>query len=424
LRRRVREQPARRLTARIEKIGAQGDGVARGDGWEVFTPLTAPGDLAVIEARGRSGKLIELIESGPDRAAAPCAHYGICGGCALQHVNLAFQRRWKRERIVEALAAAGLDAPVSDSVATLAASRRRATFAVRKSRDGALLGFNARRSSEVVDISGCLVLEPKLVEKLSALRSLAATIPAREFDLAATLCENGLDVHAIGDRIAELNGRERVLTADAARNAGCVRLSVNHAPIVTFAPPVIHIDGLSLAPGPGAFLQASRDGEGALIALVKEACAGAARIADLFSGCGTFSLPLARTASVLAVDSDKAGLEALGVAVRQAQSSGIALKSVQTEMRDLIERPLTGAELKNFEAIVFDPPRAGAKEQAHEIANARAPVVVGVSCNPATFARDARMLADGGYTLSQVTPIDQFVYSPHVELIGVFRRKR
>ena len=184
----------------------------------------------------------------------------------------------------------------------------------------------------------------------------------------------------------------------------------------------MHFDGIAVTPPPGGFLQASREGEAALIGLVKQAAAGAKKIADLFSGCGTFALPLARDATLFAVDSDRASIEALARAAGDAQGAGLKINPVKSEARDLFERPLTAKELKGFDAIVFDPPRAGAAAQAAEIAASGVATVIGVSCNPATFARDARIIVGGGYALSQATPVDQFVYSPHVELVGVFRK--
>lgn len=418
-----KKTPARRGTARIESIGAGGDGVATLDGARVFVPLTAPGDLAVIEFSGERGTLVEIREAGPDRADAPCRHYGECGGCSLQHVSRDFYRRWKRQRIIDALAREGLgEAPVGETIETPAASRRRAVFAARKTRDGTMLGFNARRSSEVVGIEDCIVLHPDLLARLPALRALAAKIGAGEFDLSVTLCDNGLDV-AIGGRAArEPRGPQLSELLAAARAANVIRLSMNGDLLALLEPPIVHFDGVPATPPPGGFLQASREGEAALIRLVKEAAAGARKIADLFSGCGTFALPLAREATVFAADSDLASVEALERAGAGAQAAGLKINPLKCETRDLFERPLTAKELKGFDAVVFDPPRAGAAAQAAEIAASGVGTVIGVSCNPATFARDAAILKAGGYALTHAAPVDQFVYSSHVELVGVFRK--
>ncbi len=423
-RREKKAAPAQRFTVRIEDIGASGDGIATVDGARIFVPLTAPGDLADIEARGDRGVLIDLKEKSPHRIDAPCRHYGQCGGCSLQHVARGFYRDWKRRRVADALAREGLaDAEVAETIETAAASRRRAVFAAKKARNNVTLGFNARRSSEIAEIGGCLILHPDLAARLSALRAMAAKIDAPEFDLSATLCDNGLDLAVSGKGAKEPRGAALVALLDEAQRAGVVRLSRNGEVLAVFAPPVIHFGGVAVTPPPGGFLQASRQGEAALTALVAGAVSGAKKIADLFSGCGTFALPLAREATVYAVDTDRAAIDALASAAAGAQRAGLKINPVKSEVRDLFERPLTAKELKGFDAIVFDPPRAGAAAQAAEIAASGVKTVVGVSCNPATFARDAAILTEGGYMLSRATPVDQFVYSPHVELVGVFRRR-
>ncbi|NWG91309.1 MAG: class I SAM-dependent RNA methyltransferase [Parvularculaceae bacterium] len=421
-RHRSRETPPRRAVARIAEIAAAGDGVAIVDGARIYAPLTAPGDVVEIDIRGGRGEVIALKEAGPHRAAAPCRHYGQCGGCSLQHVTRAFYRDWKRARVVDALAREGLgEAEVRPTLETPAASRRRATFAVRKLGDCAILGFNARRASEIVDLEDCLILDRNLADMLQALRALAATIDAGAFDLSVTQCENGLDAVAIG-KIRTPEGRGRAALIEAARRAGIVRMTVNDEPIVAFAAPVVRFDGLAVTPPAGSFLQASREGEAALIGLVKEALAESRKIADLFSGCGAFALPLARTATVSAFDADRAAIAALATAAGAAQREGLNINPVKVEARDLFERPLSAKELKGFDALIFDPPRAGAEAQATAIAQSGVALVVGVSCNPKTFARDAVLLVSGGYRLSHVVPVDQFVYSAHVELVGIFRK--
>ncbi|MFZ5616637.1 MAG: class I SAM-dependent RNA methyltransferase [Pseudomonadota bacterium] len=407
---------------RIEEIGAGGDGVAIIDGARVFVPLTAPGDIAEIDIRGERGTLVALAGRSPYRAEPPCRHYGRCGGCSLQHVAHDFYHEWKRNRVVSALAREGFGGTqVKAMIQTPTASRRRAAFAVKKLQGRILLGFNARRSTDIVDIEDCLVLDPGLKVRLPALRALSSEIAAPSFDLSVTLCDNGLDIVVMGSAEAP-RGAFLAGVINAAKAAGAARLSLNDEILALFAPPVVSFDGVCVIPPPGGFLQASREEEDTLIALVKEAAAGARKIADLFSGCGTFALPLAKTATVCAADADGASIDALVDAAANAQRAGIGINPVKAEKRDLFERPLTAKELKVFDAVVFDPPRAGAAAQAVEIAKSDVPLVIGVSCNPGTFARDAAILAQGGYTLSHVVPVDQFVYSPHVELVGVFNR--
>ncbi len=416
------ERPARRVTARIDDIASAGDGVALIDGGRVYIPTTAPGDVIEVDVRGERGTLVHINEPSPHRADAPCPHYGACGGCSLQHLTAEFYRNWKRLRVIDALAREGLgDAAVAPIIETPAASRRRAVFAVRKSRDLVILGFNPRRSFDVVDIDCCVILHPDLLARLPALRALASKIAASSFDLSVTLADNGLDVVIMG-KVGSPNGLDRSALIAAARDAGVVRLSLGDEALVQFASPIVCFDAITVTPPPGAFLQATRDGESALIALVKKAAGDAKMIADLFCGCGTFTLPLAKSATLVAYDSDRISIEALLRSAGAAQRVGGGINPVRAEARDLFERPLPAKELKAFDAIVFDPPRAGAALQAAEIARSGVETVVGVSCNPTTFARDAAILVQGGYTLSQATPVDQFVYSAHVEIVGIFRR--
>ncbi len=421
--------PPRAVTVRIDEIGAKGDGVAMRDGAPVFIPYTAPGDLVRAEVSGDRGRRVEILEPGPDRRAAPCSLYGRCGGCALQHVAPDFYRAWKRAQVSEALRMAGLNvACVAPLVEIAEASRRRATFTTRRSRDrdgtpGVEIGFFEKRSRRLAPLSACLVLDPSLMRQLDALRAMTAITPDDWGDpaLAVTLCDNGLDVNFLAKGADRFPPPSFVNALPDAMAAGDVaRVSVNSETILQIAAPIVRFGDVDVTPPAGGFLQASRAGEAALIELVREGVGGVRRIVDLFSGCGTFTLPLATSAGVAAFDNDAPAVKALKTAAAGAQASG--LRPVRATMRNLFERPLTAGELNEFDAIVIDPPRAGAIAQAREIAASRVPRIVAVSCNPKTFARDARILADGGYRLTQVTPVDQFVYSPHIEVIGVFEK--
>ncbi len=416
--------PPRLLTVRIETIGARGDGVGRtGDSETVFVPLSAPGDLLAVEARGDRGTIVEIVERSPARGDPVCRHFGVCGGCAFQHLSRAEEARWKADLVTAALERAGVEPGRLNPVLTMPpASRRRAVCAVRRAKGAVQLGFNERRSSNLVSIEECPVLKPALASRLAALRALAALIPCAAFDVAATACDNGLDLNIVAPRLKALPMTEARVIADAMREAGAVRLSLNGGAVLALADPIVAFDGIPVTPPPGAFLQASREGELALTGLVKAAAGGARKVADLFSGCGAFALPLAKGATVFAADSDRAAVEALTRAGAAAQGGANPIRPLRTEVRDLIERPLTARELKAFDAIVFDPPRAGAGRQAAEIAKSGVSIVIGVSCNPQTFARDAGLLVAGGYRLVEVTPVDQFVYSPHIELVGVFAK--
>lgn len=421
---RERSEPAlKKVTARIEKIGAQGDGVAMVEEKSVYAPLTAPGDEVKLACRGERGVLEDIITPSPHRAAPPCCYFGACGGCALQHVSDDFYRDWKRRLVIDALTREGFDEEiVAPLVACPPASRRRARFAVRRTAAGLVFGFNARASANIIDIDSCVILTPALDAMLPRLRVLAAAAPSRwrRFDLAVTLCDNGADIVLTdGEAAEDLTGQERLQLADAAKEAKAIRLSIDAAPVIVLETPSVRFGDVAVSPPPGGFLQASREGEDALAGFVTQQSGNARRVADLFSGCGTFSFPLARRAIVHAVDGEAAAIAALDEAARKADLR----HPLTSERRNLFDRPLTPEALNPFDAVVFDPPRAGAQAQAAQLARSRVPIVISVSCNPASFARDASVLRAGGYVLSQVLPVDQFVYSAHVELAGLFTKE-
>ena len=297
-------------------------------------------------------------------------------------------------------------------------SRRRAVLTARRQRDGqATLGYHRRKSAELVDLQECPVLQPAIVERLAALRAIAAALPAREARLTVLATSAGLDISAEhgGNRLGAAAVSE---IARIAAKQQLARIAVNGETVIERVPPVLAFAGIDAVPPPGAFVQAVEAAELEMTRLVREAVAGSTRVADLFCGVGTFALPMARNARVLAVDSDDKALAALDAAVRRAQG----LKPVETKLRDLLRTPLGAKELEGFDAVVFDPPRAGAKAQAERLAQSQVPLVVAVSCDPGTLARDLRILVDGGYSLEGVTPIDQFLFSAHVEAVAVLRR--
>ena len=406
----------------IASLGARGDGIARNEGAEIFVPYALPGErVRTLVSEGR-GRVEEILKASPHRVDASCRHFGDCGGCALQHASQDFYLGWKRDLVIEALARVGLkEARVNEVVRIEPATRRRASFAVKRTGDGAVFGFNARASHRIVEIVSCGILRPALFDALPGLKALAAALPGdwRSFDMSVTLCDNGLDVDVVPPKGArELEGAALQSLGAAMRAAGIVRVSIGREPLLTLTAPVVRFAGVPVSPPAGGFLQASFEGEMALAALVEGAAIGARRALDLFCGAGAFSLPLSKTATVHAVDSDKPAIAALAAAARSSP-----YRPITAEARNLFERPLMADELRDYDFVLFDPPRAGAREQAGEIARSRVPAVVGASCNPATFARDAALLAAGGYALLEVTPVDQFVYSPHVELVGVFAKR-
>jgi len=420
-----RVAPVRTVETEITEIGAKGDGVAMVDGEMVFVPNTTPGDFVQIEEQGGKGRVLELLRLGPDRIEPPCPLYGKCGGCALQHVTSNFYRSWKRDQVIAALAAVHIDTPVDVLVVLPAASRRRAQFYVQRSGAVAAIGFHKRRSRDLVPLNACLVLHPDLEKRLDALRDLASAAPHNwaAFAMSVTLCDNGLDINFTSSKeLEEPHPKDLQKLTAAMTKAGVVRLSSNQEILVTLSAPSIRMGRTLISPPPGGFLQVSTEGQSTLTDLVCDAVRGAKKTADLFSGCGTFSLPLAEFTSVSAYDSDALAIDALRDAAGLAQAHG--LTPVKAEVRNLFERPLSADELKDFNTVVVDPPRAGAIHQMRELAQSKVACVVSVSCNPKTFSRDARILMDGGFSLKKVTPVDQFVFSSHVELVGVFRKQK
>ncbi|MBT8473562.1 MAG: methyltransferase [Marinicaulis sp.] len=416
---RPRAKPSQTVTAPIDAIGVRGDGVARVGGRTIYVPFTAPGDVAEIEAAGERGILKSLSKKSDFRREPPCKHCGQCGGCALQHVSEDFYKNWKAERVAEAIIREGFSAGIVRPVIfCAAASRRRALFAVRKKQGNVILGFHERASRRIVDIEECHVMTPALAAALPALKDFARAVCeySDAFNLLATACENGIDINLRGT--VDLDGPGAFAdVSDAAREADFLRLAINNETLVEFKTPVVSFGEISAVIPPGAFLQASRRGEEAILNAITNELNGESRIADLFCGCGSFSLPLSKQTQVKAYDSERRAIHSLE---KTAKAGGL---NVDPQRRDLFRNSLTPLELNEFDAIVIDPPRAGAAAQASEIGKSAVPLVISVSCNPSTFARDASILRDGGYELTKVTPVDQFVYSPHIEIAGVFRRQ-
>lgn len=391
---------------RIERLGAEGDGIAAG----AFYPFTLPGE------RVRPGTPVEVLEPSEARVMPPCPHFGTCGGCSVQHASDPFLAEWKQDLVHRALAARGLTTPFGPTHVSPPRSRRRAVLTVRRTRKTVQIGFHERASRKVVDLSDCHVLRPGILALRPMLGALARLGASRNGPLKVLVTEStaGWDLHVTGGKA--LDG---ALRAALARAAGAVaRLAWDGEVIAQRATPVQHIGRAAIVPPPGAFLQATADGAAALTAAVVAAVGKASKVADLFCGIGTFALPLAETADVLAVESDPEMIAALDAGWRQTQG----LKTMTCEVRDLFRRPLVPAELDPFDALVFDPPRSGAAAQVAQLALSRIPKIVAVSCNPVSFARDAAILADGGYTLEGVQVVDQFRWTGHVELVATLTR--
>ncbi len=401
----------------INRLGAQGDGIAETPEGQIFVPFSLPGEMFRTDFSGEFERVPETTSS--DRIEPACMHFGVCGGCALQHVNAEVYLDFKRRKISEALSTRGIETNVDAVVACAPAARRRVLFSARMTADWPLLGFYRAKSGTIVAIAECPVASPEIIERLDTLRKLVELIGATPaaYHLQVTETLNGLDLSITGLSKAS-DGLRRSLADFAARNR-LARISIDDEVILAPQDAIIRFGDVDVIPPPGGFLQAVADIEQAMALTVITYLARSKKVADLFSGSGTFTLRLAKNADVHAVENDQPALNALDRGFRFGQ----AMHRVTTECRDLFRRPMTTRELNEFDAVVFDPPRAGAEAQARQIARSKVTTVVAVSCNPATLARDLRILIDGGYKLESVTPYDQFLWSPHVEAVALLSKK-
>jgi 23S rRNA (uracil1939-C5)-methyltransferase len=406
----------------IARLGHRGDGVADTPDGPVYVPYALPGETVTVDGvpdHPDRRHLLHVDRPSPDRTTPVCRHFGTCGGCALQHWALAPYREWKRALVLEALSHAGLASPVAPLIDAHGRGRRRAVLHARRGTHDVLeVGFSAPRAHRVVAIDACPVLAPELATAPKLAWAIAETLATarKPLDVQVTATDSGLDVDVRGsgplrtDTIAAL--------ARLAETYGLARLT-RHGELVTQRiQPLLGIGRARVPLPPGSFLQATAEGEVTLARLVLEHIGKAKRVADLFAGVGTFALRLAERARVTAADSEAAAIQAL----QRASASTPGLKPVEAMTRDLFRRPFVSLELKGFDAVVFDPPRQGAEAQARELARSAVKTVIAVSCDPVTFARDVKVLADGGYRLASVTPVDQFRYSHHVEVVGKLER--
>jgi 23S rRNA (uracil1939-C5)-methyltransferase len=401
----------------IAAMGRQGDGVAETPGGRVHVAFTLPGERVEIARDGERGTLLNVLEPASQRIAPVCRHFGTCGGCALQHWNAEPYLAWKRSLVIDALAREGISAEVAATVPAHGAGRIRAVFHAGRGEKKDAVGFAKRRSYEIVAIEECPVLDPKLEAALPVARELAKILLSvgKPVDLHVTLAERGFDIDIRGPGKLAKETEKKLVTFAAARKI--LRLSLHGAPLALLMPPT-HLAGtarVNFPPGP--FLQATAEGERVLAEKVMQAGEGAKSAADLFCGIGTFALRLAGKSKVAAFDNHEPSILALREA---AKSPG--LKPVTASTRDLFRWPLVRDELKAFDFVALDPPRQGAEAQARELAQSKVKKIAYVSCDADSFARDAKILLGGGFTLREVTPVDQFRYSPHVELVGVFKK--
>jgi 23S rRNA (uracil1939-C5)-methyltransferase len=403
----------------IDHIGSQADGVAETAEGLVFIPFTLPGEIVLAERR-KDRALLDLVETASTlRVIPPCRHFGTCGGCSIQHLEDGAYRQWKRDKTIQSIRP-GPEVPVDDIVPCAPQTRRRASFSVRRLDQRILLGFNRALSADIVDIVECPITVPEIVGNLDRLRALAAIICTTEkpFQLLVTATASGLDIAAF-EAGTQSESRRRLATQFVIRE-GFARLSVDGEIIVEVRKPTVLFGDIAVSPPPGGFLQATAPAEQAMADIVSAHLGRAKRVLDLFSGSGSFALRLARKSEVHAVESDAAALAALDRGFRFAAG----LKRVTTERRDLFRRPVTFKELASYDGIVFDPPRAGAEDQCRQIARSDVPLVAAVSCNPATLARDISILEGGGYALKRVIPVDQFLWSAHVEAVALLEKPR
>ena len=407
-------------TFEIARLGAQGDGIADTETGPVFIPYALSGETVTASRVKDRTDLVAVLSPSPQRVTPPCRHFTVCGGCAIQHLETGAYLDWKRQKVGQALRAGKIEAEVAGIVPCAPGTRRRVTFSARKTERGVVFGFNRAHSNELVDIAECPISVPEIVASLDRLRVLAGMVSAtpQPFHMTVTATASGLDIAAEGaGRLGE--GKRRIVSEFAVRE-GFARLSVDGEIIIEPRKPAIMFGDAAVPIPPGAFLQATAFAEQTMADLVLSHLSRAKKVADLFAGCGSFALRLAKKSEVHAVEGDAAALAALDRGFRQAAG----LKRVTHERRDLFRRPLTYKELNAFDGIVFDPPRAGAEDQSKQIARSDVPYVAAVSCNPGTLARDLAILAAGGYRVKSVTPIDQFLWSPHVEAVALLEKPR
>jgi 23S rRNA (uracil1939-C5)-methyltransferase len=406
----------------IDHVGHRGDGVAMSGGQSIYVPYTLGGET--IEAETIAGhpdrrRLIKVEAASLERIAPFCMHFGVCGGCAIQHWESERYRAWKHDIVVTTLSQAGIDCEVAPLIDAHGLGRRRITLHARiGTHDVLKVGFAAANSHDIIPIDRCPILDPHLDGAIEAAWAVAEPLISigKPLDIQITATESGLDVDVRGS--GPVSTKLIAKLSEVAQQHRLARLTRHGELVLLRTPPVVSIGAAQVALPPGSFLQATVAGEETLAALVTNHCKRGKHIADLFCGVGPFALRLATKSRVAAFDSDAGSIAAL----QKAATSTSGLKPLKVETRDLFRRPLMPQELRDYDTVVFDPPRQGAQAQVTQLAASSIPVVVAVSCNVTTFARDAKILIDGGYKIEGVTPVDQFRHTPHVELVARFRR--
>lgn len=409
-------------TLTIEAMAHRGEGLVHHDGRAIYVPYALPGETIEVETvagHPDRRRLVRIVTPSEERIAPFCPHFGICGGCAVQHWREHLYRDWKLTSARETLRAAGIDTPLHELIDAHGEGRRRAVFHARRGTHDVLnVGYASLNAHLIVPIDHCPVLSPKMRDAVPAAWAIAETIKTTQkpADIHITGADNGLDVDVRGT--GPLNAAQSAQLAQVAADHRIVRLTRHGELVVQREAPYVMMGTARVPLPPGAFLQATERGEDVLAELVLAYCGKAREVADLFCGVGPFALRLAQKARVHAYDSEARAIDAL----RKAANATPGLKPIKAEARDLFRRPLYPQELAGFDAVVFDPPRQGAQAQAQQLTKSKVPVIVAVSCNPSTFARDARMLLAGGYRVDAICAVDQFKYTAHTELVARFVR--
>lgn len=401
-------------TVTIEAMGRRGEGIAHHDGKTLFVARTLPGESVRVAIDGGRAHLQEIVTPSPERISPFCKHYDTCGGCQLQHWQEDAYHRWKASLVVDALAAHGMKIDTPTLIDAHGSGRRRVSIHARRKGDHVTAGYMAPRTHSLVDIDRCPVLSPALDRAFDIARAIAATLG--DCDVSFTATSGGLDAAVKAER--KIVTREHTKLATLATDLKLARFTVNSEVIVTTTMPRVPMGKAEVTLPPGSFLQATEEGEATLASVVLNVIGKSKRVADLFSGCGPFTFRLAEKARVDAFDNDRAAIAALAAAVKNTPG----LKPITATVRDLFREPLVANELKDYDAVVFDPPRAGAEAQAKQLAKSKVKTVIAVSCDPQTFARDAAILISGGYRARFLGTVDQFKWSSHVEIVAGFVR--
>lgn len=411
------EKPSEHILE-ISELGWHGDGLAEVDAKRVFVPFALKGETVRAMVTGNKARVIEVLDAAPERAEPICPHFGLCGGCAAQHLSESFYKDWKRESVATALSNRDIVAPVADLIDAHGAGRRRVTLHVRYDGGKAQAGFMQAGSHRLIDLDHCPVLAPDLQDAAVIARDFANALAkaSKPLDIQLTATETGLDCAIHGAASLDLDARMDV--SDCAERHDLARVTIGEDLVLERRAPQLTFDAAKVTIPSGGFLQATLEGEETLARLVLDGVGKASKVADLYCGIGPFSLRLTTHCQVLAFDNDEGAIAALNHAAHRTQGQ----KPVSAAARDLVRNPLHFSELKDFDAVVIDPPRAGGEAQSIELAQSRVKTIVSVSCNPASFAQDASVLIDGGYRLETVAPVDQFRYAGHVELVGIFSR--